>query len=98
MVEQEHGSRDVTNLTFRFRYDEATQRFVLIGFDLATADRLTASVVTESSNYLTGVRRVLRGKGAKDVTTRSTISKQKVFLEDVNAEEFEEAAYKRLNL
>lgn len=98
VVEQEHGSRDVTNLTYRFRFDAATQRFVLIGFDLATADRLTATVVTESTNYLTGVRRVLRGKGAKDVTRRTTIPKKKVFLEDVNSGEFEEAAYKRLNL
>jgi len=98
VVEQEHGSREVSNLTFRFRYDAATQRFVLIGFDYNTADRLTASVVTESTNYLTGVRVVARSKGNRDVKTRSVVPKKKVFLDDVKAEEFESAALKRLHL
>ena len=41
IVEQDHGSRDLTNTTYRFRYDADTQRFILIGFDFADADRLT---------------------------------------------------------
>ena len=98
VVDQDHGSREISNVTFRFRYDAATQRFVLIGFDFATADRLTAQTVTESTNYSTGARVVARDKGNRTVTARSTIPKKKIFLEDVNADEFEEAAMKRLNL
>ena len=98
VVEQEHGSRELSNLTFRFRYDPATQRFVLIGFDYNTADRLTASVSTESTNYLTGVRVTARGKGNRDTKTKTTIPKKKIFLDDARYEEFEEAALKRLGL
>ena len=98
VVNQEHGSRELSNITFRFRYDAATQRFILIGFDYATADRLTANTVTESINYLTGARVVQRGKGNRDTTSRTTVPKKKIFLENVDAYKFEEAADKRLGL
>ena len=98
VVEQDHGSRNLTNTTYRFRFDPATQRFMLIGFDLADADRLTASVVSESSNYLTNSRVVTRSKGDRDVKTKYGLSKKKFYLEDVSSEEFETAAYKRLGL
>ena len=94
IVEQDHGSRDLTNTTYRFRYDPETQRFILIGFDFADSDRLTGKNVSESTNYLTGVRRVSRGK----TVTSSTIPRKKIFLEDVGSEQFEEDAEKRLNL
>lgn len=98
VIEQDHGSRDITNTTYRFRFDPATQRFVLIGFDLADADRATAQVVSESNNYLTGVRETTRSKGNRDVKSRTTFAKNKTFLESVSSEEFETAAYKRLGL
>ena len=98
VVNQEHGSRELSNITFRFRYDAGTQRFILIGFDYATADRLTANTVTESINYLTGARVVQRGKGNRDTTSRTTVPKKKIFLENVDAYKFEEAADKRLGL
>ena len=94
IVEQDHGSRDLTNTTYRFRYDADAQRFILIGFDFADTDRLTGKDVSESTNYLTGVRRVTRGKA----TTSSTIPRKKIFIEDVDYEKFEENAEKRLNL
>ena len=98
VVEQDHGSRNLTNTTYKFRFDPATQRFMLIGFDLADADRLTASVVSESNNYLTNSRVITRSKGNRDVKTRSALSRKKIYLEDVSSEEFEIAAYKRLGL
>ncbi len=98
VVNQEHGSREVSNITFRFRYDAATQRFILIGFDYSTVDRLNANAVSESINYLTGARVVTRGKGRRDITTKSTVPKKKIFFDDVKAEEFEEAAMKRLGV
>lgn len=98
VVEQDHGSRNLTNTTYKFRFDPATQRFVLIGFDLADADRLTAQVVSESNNYLTNSRVITRSKGNRDIKTRSALPKKKIYLEDVSSEEFEMAAYKRLGL
>ena len=98
VVNQEHGSRELSNITFRFRYDAATRRFILIGFDYATVDRLTANTVSESINYLTGVRVVQRGKGNRDTTSRTTVPKKKIFLENVKGDEFEEAATKRLGV
>src|SRR5882762_1018073 len=53
IVDQDHGSRDVTNTTYRFRYDLEIQKFALIGFDFIDSDRLTAGIVSESTNYLT---------------------------------------------
>ena len=98
VVEQDHGSRNLTNTTYKFRFDQATQRFMLIGFDLADADRLTASVVSESNNYLTNSRVVTRSKGGRDVKTKSALSRTRFYLEDVSSEDFEVAAYKRLGL
>lgn len=89
-VSQDHGSREVSNTTYKFRYDPAMKRFVLIGFDYVENDRLTAKVVSESTNYLTGVR--------KTNNRASTIAKTKIFLDDVDYEKFEEAAVKRLGL
>jgi len=90
VVEQDHGSREVSDVTFRFRYDNASQRFMLIGFDYAEHDRLTATSASESTNYLTGVRKT-KGRA-------STVPKTKVFMDDVDYEKFEEGAVKRLGL
>src|SRR5204862_3618257 len=48
VVEQDHGSRDVSDVTFRFRYDPASKRFMLIGFDYSERDRATAKSSSES--------------------------------------------------
>ena len=90
VVSQDHGSREVSNTTYRFRYDSATKRFVLIGFDYVENDRLTAKVTSESTNYLTGVRKTNK--------RAATIPKTKIFLDDVDYEKFEEGAVKRLGL
>jgi hypothetical protein len=98
VVDQDHGSRNLTNTTYRFRFDEVTKKFILIGFDYADADRLTAKVVSESTNYLTGVRIVSRDKGNREVNTRTVIAKKKISIEDVDSGKFEAAAAKRLGL
>jgi hypothetical protein len=90
IVTQDHGSREMSNTTYRFRYDSATKRFALIGFDYVENDRLTAKVTSESTNYLTGVR--------KTNNRSSQIPKAKIFLDDVDYEKFEEQAVKRLGL
>ena len=98
VVEQDHGSRNLTNTTYKFRFEPATQRFRLIGFELADADRMTAQVVSESNNYLTNSRVITRSKGNRDIKTKSALSRTKFYLEDVSAEEFEIASYNRLGL
>ena len=98
VVDQDHGSRNLTNTTYRFRNDAASRQFILIGFDYADADRATANVISESTNYLTGARIVSRSKGARDVKTRSSIPVKKISIEHVDSEKFEEAAAKRLGL
>ncbi len=98
VVNQDHGSRNLANTTYRFRLDPATKKFVLIGFDYADADRLTANVVSESTNYVTGVRITTRGKGNRDTKTRTTVPRKKTVLDDVDYEKMEEAAVKRLGL
>jgi len=90
VVEQDHGSREVSDVTFRFRYDTASQRFMLIGFDYSERDRATAKSSSESTNYLTGVRKT-NGKA-------STVPKTKVFMDDVDYEKLEEGSVKRLGL
>lgn len=98
VVDQDHGSRNLTNTYYRFRYDPASRQFILIGFDYADADRLTAQVVSESTNYVTGVRIVTRSKGNRDIKTTSKIALKKTSIEQVDSEKFEEAAAKRLGL
>ncbi|MEW6736607.1 MAG: hypothetical protein AB1489_35280 [Acidobacteriota bacterium] len=56
IVKQDHGSRNVTETTYRFRYDQSLGKFVLIGLDIVDNDRATGEVVDESINYLTGVK------------------------------------------
>lgn len=98
VVQQDHGSREVTNTTYRFRYEPSTGQFLLIGFDLSNTDRATAQVTSESINYLTGAREEMRSKGEKDIKARSVIPRRKIYLDDISADDMESAAYKRLKL
>jgi len=98
VVDQDSGARNITRTTYRFRYDAATQQFILIGFDFADADRATAQVVAESTNYVTGVRIVTRSKGNRDLKSQSRIPVKKTSIELVDDDEFAGAAIKRLRL
>ena len=98
VVQQDHGSRNLTNTTYRFRHDPAGKQFVLIGFDYADADRLTAKVVSESTNYSTGVRVTSRDRGNREIKTRRVIPKTKIPFDSVDSAKFEEEAAKRLGL
>ena len=53
VVTQEAGSRELTNWTHRYRIQNGLIR--LIGTDRVTADRLSGSVVSVSTNLLTGL-------------------------------------------
>ena len=98
VIENEHGSRDVSRSTFRFRYDPGSGSFVLIGYDYTDNDRLTGSVTTESTNYLTGSRVTTLSKGKRTTTKRSKVSGSKIRLEDASGEDLEGAAVHRLGM
>jgi len=98
IVKQDHGSRDVTAQTFRFRYEPDTKRFALIGFDFTYEDRATGETASESTNYLTGQRVVERTKESRKSSSRKGVPKEKIYLEQVDSERFEEAASERLHL
>jgi hypothetical protein len=97
-VEQDHGSREITDLTYLFRYEPGSNRIALIGFDITSHDRLTTGVVTESTNYLTGARVTKRMNGKSNKSSRKTVSTKKIYIEQVDNEKFEEAAAKRLGM
>ena len=98
IVEQDHGSRWVTDVTFRFRFDEQPNMFILIGFDYSSRDRAAGGGASESTNYLTGKRITTKSKGKKDATTTSQLTKMRYSIQEVDAEKFEEEATKRLGL
>ena len=98
VIENEHGSRDVSRSTFRFRYDPGSGSFVLIGYDYTDNDRLTGAVTTESTNYLTGSRVTTLSKGKRTTTKRSKVSGSKIRLEDASGEDLEGAAVHRLGM
>ncbi|CAN5565110.1 hypothetical protein BH10ACI3_BH10ACI3_13780 [soil metagenome] len=98
VVSQDHGSRDVTETTYRFRYDEQPSMFILIGFDYVTRDRATGGFWNESTNYLTGKRVTIVGKGKRDVTKKTVVAKKRFSIGEVDGDKFEEDATKRLGL
>ena len=92
VIKQQYGSREVTQETLRFRYDPEAKRFVFIGVDVKSYDRLTGESLMESSNFLTSVKLTTKSKvnpkTDKEVAvsnTRRRVSFKKKFIEDVAA-------------
>jgi hypothetical protein len=95
IVMQERGSRNVVEQTFRFKYDSRTDKFWLIGVDLADRDRATGARVEQSTNFLTGRKIVTESqfderlqKYVKKAATESTVSKERIAIEQVEHEKF----------
>jgi hypothetical protein len=89
VVQQQSGSRFSYDHTTRFRFDRATNRFLLIGEDFDNNDTATGDRTVDSSNYLTGVRvtRKYRYDKRRDqeqlVSTKTArIPRQQKFIED----------------
>lgn len=98
IVEQDSGSRWVTDTTYRFRYDEQPGMFILIGYDYSSRDRAEGSSSSESTNYLTGKRITTVAKGKKTTTKTTTVAKDRMSIEEVDSEEMDAAATHRLGL
>lgn len=94
IVNQNYGSRETTEQTFRFRYDSAVQKFVLIGFDVTNNDRATGAVIKDSTNFSTGKKISsswqLNSSGNKGPVKNisQTVAKTQVAMEDVDSEKF----------
>lgn len=99
IVDQDHGSREVSGMTFRFRFESASGKFLLIGFDYRSGDRATGDAASESTNYATGARISTRSnaKGKKDSVSRSQAPKTKTYIDQVDYEKFEEEASARID-
>ena len=90
IVKQEYGSRELTEETFRFRYEPDSGRFAFIGVDVKGYDRMTGEGLTESTNFLSGAKLITKTKldtrTDKTVATsnaRQRIKQDKKFIEDV---------------
>jgi hypothetical protein len=95
VVRQDHGSRNVVEQTFRFRYDPATKTFPLIGYDEQDNDRATGALVEESTNFLTGVRVVKRSqydprldRHVVKSTARTRVARSVITIEQVDYEKY----------
>lgn len=95
IVQQDRGSRWVTDMTFRFRYDEQPGMFILIGFDYSSRDRGEGKSASESTNYLTG-KRITTPMNGKAKT--SVVEKKRYSIEEVDHVEFDGDATTRLGL
>jgi hypothetical protein len=76
-VNQDSGSREITETTHKFRYDARKNGVFLIGSEMVDRDRATGDVISTSTNYLSGVRIVSTYKVDSDKTSakRSQVSR-----------------------
>jgi hypothetical protein len=76
-VNQDNGSREITETTHKFRYDARKNGVLLIGSERVDRDRLTGGVISTSTNYLSGVRIVstFQAETDKTKTVRSRVSR-----------------------
>lgn len=56
IIKQDSGSREVTETTYKFRYNAGAKKLALIGYDVSERDRATGAMTNESTNYVTGVK------------------------------------------
>jgi hypothetical protein len=85
IVEHLTGSRETQDTLQRFRYDDKSGRFLLIGEDIVTNDRLTLDGSSQSSNYLTGEQVIETVKKDKVISKKkSKLPIKPVFIDEVN--------------
>lgn len=99
IIDQDSGSRDVTETTYRFRYDEQPSMFILIGFDYIARDRATGDSWTESTNYLTGKRVTTIGKKGRGGPEKvAIVKKMRYSISEVNDSDLPAETTHRLGL
>lgn len=95
IVKQDHGSRNVVEQTFRFRYEAKLDKFLLIGVDLADRDRSTGALVEESTNFVTGQKVVTTARFDERLqkyltksSSRSRVAARRISIEDIDSEKY----------
>lgn len=95
IVNQDHGSRNVVEQTFRFRYEPRMKKFVLIGLDVNDNDRASGEVVEESTNFITGRKITKRSqynegldKHVVKSTSRRPVARKNITIEEVDSESY----------
>ncbi len=83
VVEHLTGSRETQELIQRFRYEEASKRFVLIGEDIVTNDRMTLNGTSKSTNFLTGEQIEEITNNHKSTKKTLKIPMQTKFIEEI---------------
>jgi len=94
ILSQMSGSREFVDVTWRFRHDAKTQRFLLIGKDVENGDSILGTGTIESCNCLTGqkITKTYRydQTGERKIilrTTKGGCPKATPFLEQIGAEQ-----------
>jgi hypothetical protein len=95
IVEELWGSRETTKTRFNFRYDNQTNKMLLIGEDIESSDRVTGSIVRTSSNFLTRVKLTESerfdeklNRMVKSPAKKQRLPRIKRSIEDVNYEQY----------
>ena len=88
-VNQDSGSREVTETTHKFRLDKRTQRFYLIGAEKIDRDRAMGGARSVSTNYLTGTQKTTTFPDQSDrqITKTTRVNRKLRTLESVKVEE-----------
>lgn len=92
---QGRNGSSMGNETYRFRFERSTGRFRLIGADYVSSGG-PDKVNSESTNYLTGIRKTTRAKGKRDITTSKKVKVVKTYLDGLEVARMDEAAFTRI--
>jgi len=83
------GSREIRDITMRFRLEASTGKFLLIGDDFKMTDRLELATKIISSNYLTNQQIITEWiEDKKETRRQKKIKSQRVYLEDLDYQDY----------
>lgn len=92
-ISQQSGSREISDVVLRFKYDANKNRILLIGKDANYSDRATGESVNTSINYITGsvIEKKYQYSEIKDKnflieSNSKNIDKKLIYIEDAVAD------------
>lgn len=89
LVNEDNGSRETTETTHKFRLDRRTRRLYLIGLELIENDRLSNHTRSESTNFLTGIKKttLIQGETEHETQRSARVNRKLRTLESVKVDE-----------
>jgi hypothetical protein len=100
LVENSAGNsgNTLSKSSYRFRFEPATKKFLLIGSDFLNNCPSTTimNVNEESTNFLTGVRKTTRPNGKRTVTKTTKVQKTKTYFDDIDGDKLGEEGNNRI--